>query len=167
MQSASGTIHLLVHTRHKFWFVCSQQFVEFTVELLFWNNESESSERPSGVRAAKQYSSGTQARLLAAEHKIHAMLLLCTWQKHTMAVMCEGWGWGVCLSVEMVWSVQILRCRIQTQPISWLQVGERRRWNSLAKLRRWAMLGLSDPWTRSRHSWGPITKTNNSAVSND
>jgi hypothetical protein len=122
-----------------------------------------SAERPSGAKAAKQYSSRTQARLLAAEHKMHAMLLLCTWQQHTKSVICY---WGVCQSVETVWSVQILRCRIQTRPISWRQVGERRRWNSLVKLCSWATLGLSDPWTRSRHSRGPITKTNNSAVSN-
>jgi hypothetical protein len=49
-----------------------------------------SAERPSGAKAAKQYSSRTQARLLAAEHKIHAMLLLCTWQMHKTAVICEG-----------------------------------------------------------------------------
>jgi hypothetical protein len=49
-----------------------------------------SAERPSGAKAAKQYSLRTQARLLAAEHKIHEMLLLCTWQKHTKTVICEG-----------------------------------------------------------------------------
>jgi hypothetical protein len=56
----------------------------------FSETTSLSADRPSGAKVTKQYSSQTQARLLAAEDKFHAMLLLCTWQKHTKAVICEG-----------------------------------------------------------------------------
>ena len=82
--------------------------------LLKYSSETTrlSAGRPSG---AKQCSSRTQSRSLAAEYK-NSCALLCTWQKHTKEVICEGGSQGV-------WRSKCcdLLCRIRTGPSSHCQ----------------------------------------------
>jgi hypothetical protein len=81
--------------------------------LLKYSSETTrlSAERPSG---AKQCSSLTQSRLLAAEYK-NSRALLYTWQKHTKEVIREGVSQGV-------WQSKFdLLCRVQTRPSSQCQ----------------------------------------------
>ena len=97
---------------HKFRFVRSQQFIELTVEILFSNNEIE---RRAPISTAARERSRAHS---PPNTKTHALLLnlLCTWQKHTKEVICEGGSQGV-------WRSKCcdLLCRIRTRPSSQCQ----------------------------------------------
>jgi hypothetical protein len=96
----------LVHMRHKFRLVRSPQVFEFTVEILFWKNKTESRApiRPSSAARKRNRAHSPQ------NTNFHAHLL-CTWQKHTKEFICKGGSQGVWRS-----KCYDLLCRIRTRP---------------------------------------------------
>ncbi len=95
-----------IHMRHKFWYVRSPLFIEFTFDS-FWNTLLKQRDWAQGAHQGPSSAARERNHAYSPPNtKIHA-LLLCTWQKHTKEVICEGGSQGAWRSkcCDLLWSI--------------------------------------------------------------